>query len=1013
MKRTFTFLFAVLFTCVGVVKAELVEGKAYNLKVSGANTYLDAKTAIADNQSKSTIGISNAPVTTYLKKNDNGTWKIYVNQDGTGFLGVDSWCATPNQETGADWTIEDVGDDNYCLSQSVHNPEGRKYLGGDDFSAGKKVYTDQSIDKAIKIQFVDAVATVKVTYTFTYNDEVKYTQEATVAVGAEFPDITTVFPMGVVASKPAGVVSEENVNQTIALSIDNSLLPFVPAEDYKSIEHWYYMNIREDGPTYACYDASINYIKATENAIDKNNKDAYSWAFIGNPIDGFSLVNRAAGATMVLSAPVAPTGNANESELARLVEKNGATGNLVWTILTPTHEGAKAGSFYVKHPTTSYAFNRQDYKGANVLCFWTGRDLGSALQVVERPMGPAAELEALIGEAEELLAKVNGNIGTVMGEYSQATATALSAAIAAANGVGEDDATQDDVKTLQAAIDAVSIILPIADKYYQFHSSLAAFAEKQNNAVKAAYSNGGTASWKTLDNDDKSFYWKAVATQDGAIVLKNANDGKYLTGNSEKSGEWTMADVYSDAAKLDLVIFSKEGAKGYEYGIVMNGYQMHTSGHSNGDGIGSTLVSWNTDQANTASSWYIVEVEMEEFCDVVYNYKYNNETKYSYTVSVKAGAEYPELPNMVLPYGVTSDAVKPEGAVANNVTIDFNLTIEKELPFKAADKVENIDTWYYAQMHANSAVTAYLQDDSNEKNQIDWNDRSVAQSEIESHLWGYVGDVWTGIKVVNKGTGRAVVSTNGAAILGDPTMATAFIPTNSQAGAGWFCLKYPGNANYLNAQGNQEEGAGYVNSWNENDNGSSIKLAEYEENPVAISDLGYTTLYLNYPVYIPQGVEAYIVSEVSSENVLLTLVANEANVIPEKTAVILKNKGDYTFATAGVGSNVSPVESKLYGVSEDTEVSSITGGVVFTLQEEKGSMAFKKCAEEKLLSGSVYIVVSGVADDAVFSLEKEVSTSIATINTAAELVIYDLSGRRVEKMEKGIYIVNGVKVIKK
>ena len=39
-------------------------------------------------------------------------------------------------------------------------------------------------------------------------------------------------------------------------------------------------------------------------------------------------------------------------------------------------------------------------------------------------------------------------------------------------------------------------------------------------------------------------------------------------------------------------------------------------------------------------------------------------------------------------------------------------------------------------------------------------------------------------------------------------------------------------------------------------------------------------------------------------------------------------------------------------------------------------------------------------------------TGINNINAAAELVIYDLSGRRVEKMEKGIYIVNGKKVIK-
>ena len=40
-----------------------------------------------------------------------------------------------------------------------------------------------------------------------------------------------------------------------------------------------------------------------------------------------------------------------------------------------------------------------------------------------------------------------------------------------------------------------------------------------------------------------------------------------------------------------------------------------------------------------------------------------------------------------------------------------------------------------------------------------------------------------------------------------------------------------------------------------------------------------------------------------------------------------------------------------------------------------------------------------------------IDTQLTTDN--AELVIYDLTGRRVEKMEKGIYIVNGKKVLVK
>ena len=44
---------------------------------------------------------------------------------------------------------------------------------------------------------------------------------------------------------------------------------------------------------------------------------------------------------------------------------------------------------------------------------------------------------------------------------------------------------------------------------------------------------------------------------------------------------------------------------------------------------------------------------------------------------------------------------------------------------------------------------------------------------------------------------------------------------------------------------------------------------------------------------------------------------------------------------------------------------------------------------------------------------KAVVDGIQNINADADAVIYDIHGRRVTEMTKGIYIINGVKVIKK
>ena len=994
---------------VGTAWAQnFVADNPYYLKVKDTNLYIDIKNGV-DETSGQTITIQETPVAAYFTQSGDG-WTISTEPGNAGnFLKVNQWCANPCQATSSVWTITET-DGAYVLSQSEYKGNSnseRVYLGNDKGAntAGAKLFTDQFIANAVKFTIVDpnAVQLVDVTYTFTYGGKTIDTQTTQGVVGNEFPEISKVFPMGVVATKPAGVVSEENTNQTIVLTVDNSKLPFVAAADYNSIEHWYYMNIRDDGPTYMYYDSSISYIKADKSAIDKKNKDVYSWAFIGNPWDGFSIVNKAAGATMVLSSPVAPNANANADQVARMVVKQDATGNLVWTIMNPTHNNAAVGSFYVQHPTaTSYAINRQGFNGGNALCYWNNRDTGSSFQVVERQMGALADLEDLLTDANALLTTVNANVGTKIGEYTQATFEALTTAINTANGIVEaENATADDVANLQAAMDAVKTILPTVGQYYQIHSSLAAFTE-----TKAAYSNGTRPEWKTLNDDDQSFYWQAVATADGGVAFKNAKDGKYLQGHG-KDQEWTLADKSTNAG-ISVKIFAKgENEKGYEYGLIIGDCQMHAMNHGGGTGAGSYFVGYNTDNANSASSWFIVPVEYQEFHDVTYNFVYDGDVKYSQTASVADGAAYPDIVVPVIPYGVTTKATKPDGTVTKTEVINFELTVEKELPFST-------DTWCYAQMHANGSVTAYIQD-TNEATNVDWNDHIVEATEIDAHLWKFVGDIWSGIKVINKATGRAIVSTSGAAVLGDVANATAFVPTNSQANGNWFCLKYPTNNQYLNAQGNQAEGKGTVNSWTDNDNGSSLLLTEYKETEVAVSAAGYATLYLGQATYIPADVEVYAVTGIEGGWATMTAVEG---VLPANTGVILKNAGTYTFKTAAATGSVEG--NLLRGSVEDTYVE----GEAYVLANGTKGVGLYKAKLNKDETGDegnthflnnankAYLPVA-VAGARFLGFDFGTETGIGEVETESEnAVIFDLAGRRVQGAQKGIFIVNGKKVIK-
>ena len=161
----------------------------------------------------------------------------------------------------------------------------------------------------------------------------------------------------------------------------------------------------------------------------------------------------------------------------------------------------------------------------------------------------------------------------------------------------------------------------------------------------------------------------------------------------------------------------------------------------------------------------------------------------------------------------TVSAVKEEpAAVAFTKVIELEVA---ELPFVAAETAEGISKWYYATMHTNRPH--YIKE--NAAGGIDWILETVGEAKSDSLLWGFVGNHFDGIKLINKGTGHAVVSTGGAAQMGDVASATTFILSGSSTGvAGGFCLKYPEGGQYLNASGTS------VSSWGDPDAGSTFQL---------------------------------------------------------------------------------------------------------------------------------------------------------------------------------------------
>ena len=169
-----------------------------------------------------------------------------------------------------------------------------------------------------------------------------------------------------------------------------------------------------------------------------------------------------------------------------------------------------------------------------------------------------------------------------------------------------------------------------------------------------------------------------------------------------------------------------------------------------------------------------------------------------------------------------------------------------------------------------------------------------------------------------------------------------------------------------------------------------------------MNETGYATLYIpTNDVTLSAGVEAYA-GIITSDMLQLK---DALQTVPAATAVVLKGSGYYSI-TPTTGAEAL-AENDLKGTAEPLEAT----GTQYVLAEKDGVVGFYK-ATGTIPAGKAYIEY-GVAPVKAFLFGNN-ATGIADIKNATDTnaTIYDLSGHRVEKVQRGIYIVNGKKVLK-
>lgn len=387
-----------------------------------------------------------------------------------------------------------------------------------------EMFSNHGLDKSYLDWTLEPyVVEYEVVYNYKLNGEVVKTETYILSDTEDYPNLKTAFGMTTSDAKPDGKV---NANGTYDFNY-TSTIPFIWETNADAISNWYTIKMHSNNKRYIKYIANGNYLSWADTEFGLG-KDFYAWAFVGNPFDGFKLVNKALTGTKALKST--NSGNPSMQNFADAT-----------AFVYAQSDVAGQGYFCLKNPAGNY-LNAQSGKVAH----WDDNDAGSTMEVATFEYS----LEESLSDLQGIYDVVDNAFGTALGQYKEMEPSFEDKLYVAFSEAGEALKSEENKEVgvisllvnhlvirwseLLANPRSREINLPEQGKFYRFsHNYGGEVGNLYVQAVACGVQNKANGMLMSADKDAKSIFYYAdgqLLSYSKGLYVKDAGSNRGLQG---------------------------------------------------------------------------------------------------------------------------------------------------------------------------------------------------------------------------------------------------------------------------------------------------------------------------------------------------------------------------------------------------------------------------------------------------------------------------------------------------